>query len=144
MSTVTKRTSKRQDKTWTANISRIFNGVAALNLTSTLPSGKVESFGYYVTAIPSDFGVAYRLDKFQDQIEEDEPASYEVCIDPTDPVHGEHHCPCKGQQRWGHRHPCKHIRSLLKLHAAGLLPKAPSPVPEWTPDVIDEARYESL
>jgi hypothetical protein len=73
--------------------------------------------------------VAYRLTKFQDQVEEDEPASYDVCIDPTNPQRGEHHCCCKGQQRWGHRHPCKHIRSLLALNAKGLLPTLTNPAP---------------
>jgi hypothetical protein len=69
------RIRKPAEKTWHANISRVFNSVAALNLTSTLPSGKTERFGYYITALPSDFGVAYRLDKFQEQVVEDEPAS---------------------------------------------------------------------
>src|SRR5437763_12647502 len=30
-------------------------------------------------------------------------------------------CECLGALRWGHRHPCKHISSLLALRAAGKL-----------------------
>jgi hypothetical protein len=118
---------RRTEKTWHANISAVVNGVAALRLTSVSPSGKTESFGYYVTAIPSAWGVACHLEKFAGEVEDGEPTDYNVNMDPTNREHGQHECPCRGQLRWDHRRPCKHIRCLLKLHAQGKLPRLPQP-----------------
>jgi hypothetical protein len=120
-----KTSRTRREKTWHANISRVVNGHAAMTLTCRGGS-RVEVFGYYVTAVPSDFGTAYRLEKFAGDVEEGEPSEYCVNLDVANPEHGNHLCPCLGQQRWGHRHPCKHIRSLLKLHAEGRLPQLPA------------------
>jgi hypothetical protein len=123
MATATK--TRRAEKQWTLSVSAPVNGTVALRLTSRLGS-KVEHFGYYVTAMPADFGVAYRLEKFAGQVEEGEPSEYCVNLDVANPERGNHLCPCLGQQRWGHRRPCKHIRSLLKLHAEGKLPQLPA------------------
>jgi hypothetical protein len=119
MTATATRQTKRQDKTWQANIGQAVGGVAALRLTATAGS-RVEHFGYYVQAIPADFGLAYYLEKFSGQVEDGEPASYHVNLDLG---HGEHQCECKGQLRWGHRRPCKHIRALLALHTQGKLPR---------------------
>jgi hypothetical protein len=50
-STPTRKT-EHPEKAWTANISRVFNGVAALNLTS-VEGKRVEHFGYYIEALSS-------------------------------------------------------------------------------------------
>jgi hypothetical protein len=131
----TNKTRKRAEKTWHANISTVVNGVAALKLTSTSPSGKVEVFGYYVSGIPAAWGVAFHLEKFAADVQEGEPACYAVNIGP------EPSCECKGWLRWGHRTLCKHIRSLRQLHGQGRLPTGPVlPLPKPQPKPAPQPR----
>jgi hypothetical protein len=117
MTTATK--TRRTEKTWHANISRVVNGGAALRLTS-VEGPKVERFHYFVTAIPADFGLGFHLERFANEVEEGEPREYHVLL-----AGKQSSCECKGFLRWGHRRPCKHLRSLAKLHAEGRLPAAP-------------------
>jgi hypothetical protein len=117
MATVTK--TRRAEKTWHANISKPESGVCALCLTAT-QGNKVERFGYYLSAIPSDFGRAFHLTKFAEQVKPGEPSEYDVLL-----AGKLSQCECVGWLRWGHRGPCKHLRSLAKLLAEGLLPEAP-------------------
>jgi hypothetical protein len=64
---------------------------------------------YRLTALPSDFGRAYRLEK-SDQ-GDGQPECYDVLID------GERSsCECKGFLRWGH---CRHVESLTTLRQLG-------------------------
>jgi hypothetical protein len=98
------------------------NGVRALCLTV----GK-DRFGYYITALETSWGLAFRLVKFAHQVEEGEPDHYDVNLDGARST-----CECRGYLR--HRH-CKHIESLLALQAEGRLPPSPAPFPSWTPDV---------
>jgi hypothetical protein len=115
----TVKPSRRAEKVWHATISKPEGGVCALCLTST-EGGKVERFGYYLSAIPSDIGRAFHLVKFADQVKPGEPGEYDVLLAGT-----LSQCECRGWLRWGHRGPCKHLRELAKLLAEGLLPDAP-------------------
>jgi hypothetical protein len=64
---------------------------------------------YHLTAVPSDFGRAFRLEKLSSDGEGD----YHVLL------HGpETSCECLGFLRHGH---CKHAESLMALAEAGLL-----------------------
>src|SRR5262245_7373701 len=72
-------------------------GMLVIEMTS---GSKVESDGYHVTAMPSDWGRAFRLEKFEVCGGE----AYDVMID------GDFgHCECMGHVR--HRH-CKHVDTL--------------------------------
>jgi hypothetical protein len=64
---------------------------------------------YYVRAIPSDFGRAFRWEKFS--VEGGE--TYHVCLDGETAS-----CECKGFERWGR---CKHVSCALALIASGKL-----------------------
>jgi hypothetical protein len=65
---------------------------------------------YFLTRLPSDFGEAYRLDKFPPQGAE----VYHVLLSDE----GTHSCECKGFLRWGR---CKHADGLAALKRAGRL-----------------------
>jgi hypothetical protein len=108
-----------REKVWHANISNVVNHGAALRLTST-EGNRTEVFHYFVEAIPADFGLGFHLEKFANEVEEGEPSEYHVLLAGKSST-----CECKGWLRWGHRKPCKHLRSLAKLHAEGKLPPAP-------------------
>jgi hypothetical protein len=71
-----------------------------------------ECSGYYVRRLPSDFGLAFGLDKFGCQ----GGGSYDVLLDLEE---GHHSCECKGHLRWGTY--CWHIRGLLQLLEQGKL-----------------------
>jgi hypothetical protein len=60
---------------------------------------------YWLEALASDWGRAFRLTKWSDG------TSYETCLDNQT---GHHLCDCKGHERWGH---CKHQEGLLALTA---------------------------
>ncbi len=108
MATATK-TRTRKPVARTARISSAINGCFALELTS----GK-DRCGYWVEPMPSDFGRAFKLRKFDTTPGTDEEAqSYDVCLDGIGSD-----CSCKGFLRHGH---CKHVEGLLALAAAGKL-----------------------
>jgi hypothetical protein len=75
-----------------------------------LTVGKV-AVDYWLSRLPSDFGAAFRLEKFAPAA--DEPAAYDVLLAEGD---GHHSCECQGFLRWGH---CKHLESLAALRKAG-------------------------
>jgi hypothetical protein len=85
--------------------------------TLFLHRGK-ECSGYYLRRLPSDFGVAYGLDKFGAQ----GSGSYDVLLDPE---RSHHSCECKGFYRWGH---CWHVTGLLQLLRAGRLDHIPEAI----------------
>jgi hypothetical protein len=64
--------------------------------------------------LASDYGKAYRLEKFGVEQNDNEPSVYDVNVDP----HGFSSCECLGFQRWHH---CKHLESLTALTKAGKL-----------------------
>ena len=69
--------------------------------------GKADPTRYFLWPIPSDFGTAFRLEKFEDG------EVYTVNLD------GERSsCDCLGHLPWGH---CKHAEGLAVLKAAGKL-----------------------
>jgi hypothetical protein len=70
--------------------------------------------GYYLSALPSDFGLAFKLEKFG--IEGGE--IYHVNLDTQT---GNHSCECLGHVKHGHKIRCKHVASLLALRGAGKL-----------------------
>src|SRR5262245_38597387 len=79
-------------------------------LTITETRGrKTTTTDYWIDRLPSDFGTAYRLQKFFDQGGE----SYDVLLDGR-----QSSCECLGFQRHGH---CKHVEGLQALVAAGQL-----------------------
>src|SRR5262245_7219355 len=79
-----------------------------LTITETRGSKATET-DYWIDRLPSDFGTAYRLRKFQDQGGE----QYDVLLDGRQST-----CECLGHQRHGH---CKHVEGLQALVAAGQL-----------------------
>jgi hypothetical protein len=70
--------------------------------------GKVEDF-YHVRPIPSDFGVAFAVEKVSDP----NGNSYHVCLSDTGGL-----CDCKGHC---HRGTCRHVEALHALRNAGQL-----------------------
>src|SRR5262249_46774909 len=76
---------------------------------------------YYVEAIPSDWGHAYRLSKFVTQ----GGAVYDVLVD-----EGYGHCGCMGYEAHGH---CKHVTALRHLGEGGQLWAPPPPSRSPTP-----------
>jgi hypothetical protein len=117
--------ARRPEKTWSANVSAVFGHGCAVRLTSveareTGPA-KVETFHYFVEAIPSDFGHGFHLTKFVQDLRPGEPAEYHVLVGDGAPD-----CECRGWLRWGHKTgSCKHIRAIAKLLSEGKLPPAP-------------------
>jgi hypothetical protein len=65
---------------------------------------------YWLSAVPSDFGQAFYLEKIGPEAEE---SRHHVCLE-TD----RRTCECKGFTRWGH---CKYTDGLAALQAAGKL-----------------------
>jgi hypothetical protein len=74
-----------------------------------------ECHGYYLRRLPSDFGIAFGLDKFGAE----GSGSYDVLLDPE---RGHHSCECKAHYRYGY---CKHVTGLLQLLRAGELDHIP-------------------
>jgi hypothetical protein len=68
-----------------------------------------ESQDYFLSAIPSDWGRAFVLEKVGDP----EGTAYSVNVNADAPL-----CDCKGHARW---HRCKHVEGLAALVAAGRL-----------------------
>jgi hypothetical protein len=77
-----------------------------------------ECHGYYLRRLPSDFGVAFGLDKFGAQ----GSGSYDVLLDPE---RGHHLCDCLGHERHGY---CKHTSGLMQLWRAGKLDHIPEAI----------------
>lgn len=71
--------------------------------------GKAEEFFYWIDKIPSDWGMAFLVEKQGDGSEEN--PEYHVLLDS-----GGSSCDCKGFSRWDH---CKHVEGILALKAAG-------------------------
>jgi hypothetical protein len=60
--------------------------------------------------------MAFRLEKFPEDVKPGEPTHYDATVDPAHPSGCT--CECKGFLRWKH---CKHVESLSALLAAGRL-----------------------
>ena len=75
----------------------------------TITAGK-RTADYLLSRLPSDFGEAFRLEKFPPQGGE----VYHVLLNDG----GAHSCECKGFLRWGR---CKHADGLAALKRAGRL-----------------------
>jgi hypothetical protein len=68
---------------------------------------------FWLYTVPSDFGLAFRLEKYEHQRRGEDDAAYNVLLD------GERStCECRGFLRWGH---CRHVEALTALRAAGKL-----------------------
>ncbi len=80
-------------------------------LVNITEGGKLTSF--LVWAIPSDFGRAFRLEKFTTHRRGDDDAEYHVCLEGNGGT-----CECKGFLRWSH---CRHVEALHALVNAGEL-----------------------
>ena len=95
-------------------------GVRCLRLTV----GK-KTTGYYVVPLESQLGgVAFRLERFPQDVRPGEPDHYNLLLDTALPTRSL--CDCKGFERWGwHQAPggqvvsCKHLDSCLALAAGG-------------------------
>ena len=95
-------------------ISKPVNGMYALAMT--IGTGeKAKHFGYYVQRINTDFGTAFRFEKFATEQEEDKDSAYDVNLDMGT---GRHSCTCKGHAYAGH---CKHVEAIAGLIHAGKL-----------------------
>jgi hypothetical protein len=68
---------------------------------------------YFLRKLPSDFGTAFELEKF------DGTGTYAVNLD-TD-VAGHATCECLGHLRWGYRTTCRHVAALRSLIKSGKL-----------------------
>src|SRR4051794_38691701 len=68
-------------------------------------------FSYFLTPLPSDFGRAFELRRYNPA--DGETYHVNLGADPT-----EHLCDCMGFLRWSH---CKHISSLVELTEGGAL-----------------------
>jgi hypothetical protein len=96
-----------------ARSARLYPGGSLL-----LTVGK-KQFGYHLDALEHQLGRdarCYRLRKFAADVKPGETDHYDVVLTPG--WNEGCQCECKGYLR--HRH-CKHIESLLALHAAGKL-----------------------
>lgn len=102
-----------------ARYHRINAVYGTLEMTITTGS-KVETVGYHIETIPSDFGRGFNVRKYATQVKEGEPSSYDVLLDlePEDAEHPRHSCECWGWTRHGH---CRHVEALLALVHAGKL-----------------------
>jgi hypothetical protein len=69
---------------------------------------------YKLTALASDFGVAYRLLR-ADKGDGQGSAEYDVCLLDG----GRSTCECLGSLRWRHRTTCKHVAALFQLRKQG-------------------------
>jgi len=77
------------------------------------------SFLYWLSLEPSDWGTAFRLEKFRFQEGGDrEETEYHVLLSADG-----NHCTCKGHVAHGH---CKHVRAVLELQATGQLYPIPT------------------
>lgn len=94
----------REPKTRSATISL----AGVLTLTE---AGRPET-SFWLTPVRSDWGRAYRLDKFRAEGGE----TYRVCLSPED---GRHSCTCPGHS---YRGKCRHVSALLAIVAAGRMP----------------------
>ena len=101
---------------------RLLCGGAALELRE----GKVRTL-FLLSAIPSDWGSAFRLTKVTHHQRGDGDDEYSVNIDGEGGT-----CECMGFSRHGH---CRHVEALVTLAKAGRLPLPvlPASVPEETP-----------
>jgi hypothetical protein len=74
-----------------------------------LAHGKAEANHYYLWPLSSDYGTAWRVEKYATEGDE----VYDVSLTPDGDT-----CECLGFLRWGH---CKHTAGLRALTEAGLL-----------------------
>jgi hypothetical protein len=119
MATVTKaqRPSQVRKQNRTVSLSPAVAGSPFRILTiSIVRPRSFEVFQYWLSSVPSDFGIAYKLEKFAAIQKEGEPNVYHINIDLAG---GNHTCECKGHLQWSHRTVCKHAASLLALINAG-------------------------
>lgn len=91
---------------------------------------KAQRFDYYVTPIPADFGMGFRVEKFT--WVKGEESTYHVNIDARGNT-----CTCKGGTYSGH---CKHVEAIAALLKAGRIQPAVKPQPEREPGVEDESK----
>jgi hypothetical protein len=85
---------------------------------------------YWVRREPSDYGVVFRLTKFNPHAGDPDESHYHVCLDPEQ--HG-WSCDCKGFTAHGH---CKHCHAVLTCLERGelsLCDDAPPPVVDAAP-----------
>src|SRR5262245_24335444 len=96
---------------------------------AVLPGSRGTDDAYWIDAVPSDWGTAYRVQKFGTG------ETYSVCLDADGGK-----CHCKGFEHTGH---CRHITGLLQLQAEGALclPRLPD-LPAWTPCPLGRCRRE--
>ncbi len=122
MTTLTKASKTRKPARKpqrSATLGTMSNGKILLWLSE---DGEVKN-GYTLTALPSDFGVAFRLGK----------ADVGGCSEEYDVLLNgrETSCTCKGNTYCGH---CKHVEALQALTAAGKLPAPKSAKSEAKPE----------
>ena len=104
MKTATRKTAKKFERS--AKLLTLSNGRKVLSLTI---GDDMQAYG--LTPLPSDFGVALRLDKADRG--DGQRDGYDVLLNGR-----ESSCTCKGNTYRGH---CKHVEALGKLQSLGKL-----------------------
>jgi hypothetical protein len=104
-----------------ATLGAAVNGVYPL-LVTVGTGDKAQRFGYYIEAMPCDFGQAFRFVMLAHQVEEGQPDHYDVRLDSR----GRHSCECLGHLRHGHKTACRHVAACVALMASGRLPVTPA------------------
>jgi hypothetical protein len=110
LSPASRKTGKPVERSVRLTLAPCLTGPGVLDIRV----GKDEA-SYYLTPLPSDFGRAFRLDKFGI----DGGECYHVNLDTAaSPGQAKHSCECKGWLRWNR---CKHVEGLLALVGRGKL-----------------------
>jgi hypothetical protein len=90
----------------------LYGGGATLVITENV-GRKLVTTGYYVQPLRTDFGIGFRLTKFQ----VDGGDVFDVCLDGERSL-----CSCLGFE--SHGRPCKHVQTLQALVDKGQLGRA--------------------
>lgn len=113
MHTVSKPRPPRQAEPVTARLDAHPGGVGPLALPGLVELSRgQDAASYYLWVLPSDWGHAFRLEKFASQ-GNPEGQQYDVSLEPAG-----NSCECWGWLRWGH---CRHVSGLSDLVARGEL-----------------------
>src|SRR5262245_10416984 len=98
---------------------------------AVLPGSRGDEDCYWIDAAPSDWGAAFRVQKFGTG------ETYHVCLDADGGK-----CHCRGFEAHGH---CRHVSGLMDLRGRGELDPLPIlPQHVWTEDPLSRCRRDSV
>jgi len=111
MSETTPNTPKPQQRKPRRFCKLLRNGPAVVFRIRQVYSKARQTLDFYaLEGVPSQIGGRGFL------LVKEDGTSYHARLDGNDST-----CDCRGQTRWGHKNPCKHIGALLALQVAGKL-----------------------